>query len=210
MGACIEKFSEVKSFPDKVYCDTNFIFGLQGYIYDRKNPKFEMNYQFWDVLQKKSVSLFTSTLGVNEAIYISFYLNGIYKDIKKHLGTASEKRLPEKQIRDFRKSNVKLYEQFYKSNLFRVKSLLQFLYNCGFIILPIPPSSATEFLLSYNGDAVSKYASYLIENYSEIDVMDAFHIAMASYVSIKTIVTSDRGFWSVNKITVYSPDYIFH
>ncbi|MCL5408848.1 MAG: PIN domain-containing protein [Candidatus Omnitrophica bacterium] len=208
MATNIKKFSDFASntscSPDKIYCDTNFVLFLHGNISgDTKNKyKYQEHLKFWQKLSDNNVSLFVSTLVINEAIFINFYKLGLHKEIQAFLKLSNNDTLP--TIKTFRKKHPDEYNLFYKKHIHRVKDLLQFLYNTDFIILPTFPSCI------YDGKIVSQYTENLLEKNHKLDVSDALQIAIASYLGIDTIATTDPDFWEVDNITVYSPDYMFH
>jgi predicted nucleic acid-binding protein len=199
MPANVELFRNVTKPASIVYCDTNFLLDLIAYITKPTEPRLLMSRNFFDLLYKNKVACVTSIMGIQELLYIIMFEWGIKVDMKQ-IADASGNTYTD--IRKFKREKPSDYSILYKKYLPKVDKTLMFMRACGIkVVYPFRKMPTSSTLMSH---VICNYARLMIKKY-EIDVSDAFHIALAKYGKITHIVTSDRGYKQVDGVSLYCP-----
>lgn len=203
MPAHVEWFDKVISFPPRAYIDTSYLLYLKSYLTHRTDIRYQSCKNFYDKMIAHNVSMYTSVLSLEEAIYIILYKRGVCKDMKNFQDRNGN---PFSKVSDFRKERRREFIQSYKKHLAGVIDFMQFFYNLG-IRLAFPksyiiPTSSGKFTVKDKSGSVANYAFGLIKKY-ELDPMDAFHVAIAKCLGIDHIVSTDKGLKVINEIKLF-------
>lgn len=197
MGATIQRFNRVSSFPQKVYVDTSYLLYLKSYPSNQSIPIFKSCKTFHDSLLKNRVEMVTSVLAVQEAFYVILYKDGIFLDMKQFKDKNGN---PYQKIGAFRRQKPQEFKKSYRKHCPKLFKFVEFLYNLGVKIL-YPRQYITPGMTDIS-KRITDYAYGLLNRY-ELDPMDAFHVAVAKCMGIDYIVSNDSGFKQVDNITLF-------
>jgi predicted nucleic acid-binding protein len=194
--AQVVNFRKVSRFPAIVYLDTNYLLYLQSFVVRPKDPRYRACKQFYDRMVGNGVSMLTSILAIEEAIYIILYRDRLPKE----LPTVKRKDgKPYSTLDELRTAEPSKFKSLLQKNFPFVDNFVRFVRTLG-VKIDYPPEY-TSAGLSMSED-ITAYAISIMKKYQGVQPMDAFHIAISEFLGIDHIVTHDKGFREVDGITV--------
>lgn len=198
MGAQVVRFHNVSHLPASVYFDTNYLLHLQSFITVPKDPRYRACKQFYDRMLNDGVSMRTSILAIEEAIYIILYKDRLQKELTK---LTQKEGKTYSRLTDLKRAEPDRFEELVRDNFRFVQGFVDFVMNSDIRVDYPAEYVSSERSVSHE---ITLYARAMIAKYPRIEPMDAFHIAICKFLGIHHIVTGDKGFREVDGITVFT------